>query len=165
MTERVFPTGSVRDNRNGKGTYYLIPYEPMRQLALHYEGGCEHYGPRNWEKGQPLCASYLDSAERHLQQLKAGMTDENHAIAAVWNLFGYIQTLKWIEDGLLPDDLDDRPRRKSWDTPIVITTRGTTDPGPGGTPWSWQWSQLRSEAFSSPAVPSPGALEDDDGET
>lgn len=122
MTERVFPTGSVRDNRDGKGRFDLIPSEPMFQLARHYERGCGHYGERNWERGQHLM-SFLDSAERHLTQLKAGMEDENHAIAVVWNLFGYIQTLKWIEDGVLPAELDDRPRRQPCET---CTTTGTT---------------------------------------
>ena len=118
--DRVFPTGSVRDSRSGKGRFDLIPPEPMFQLARHYEGGCENYGERNWEMGQPLCASYLDSAERHFYQLKAGMTDENHAIAAVWNLFGFIQTLTWIEDGVLPQELDDRPKYGKDAMPAVL---------------------------------------------
>ena len=108
---REYPTGSVRDSAEGKGAYYLIPYEPLRRLAVRYENGAKPgaYGPRNWEKGQPLCASYLDSCERHLQQLKAGLTDDDHAAAAAWNLFGFMQTLAWIQDGTLPAELDDRP--------------------------------------------------------
>lgn len=109
MTDRTWSTGSRRDDRAGKGRYDLIPPEPMRRLALRYEGGCEHYGERNWEKGQPLM-SYMDSAERHLYQLKAGATDEDHAAAVAWNIFGFIQTLAWIEEGRLPADLDDRPK-------------------------------------------------------
>ena len=105
---REFPSGSVRDRAKGKGRFDLIPPEPMFRLAGLYERGAEKYDARNWEKGQPL-SSYLDSCERHLYMLKAGHADEDHAAAAVWNLFGYVTTLDRIERGLLPASLDDRP--------------------------------------------------------
>jgi len=126
MEKRHFDTGSVRDNRDGKGRYDLIPYEPMRQLAVHYEAGCKKYGDRNWEKGQPLM-SYLDSAYRHLEKLKGGHTDENHAIAVVWNIFGYIQTKEWIKQGVLPNNLDDRPEYKNTHIPPTYSFDGIYD--------------------------------------
>ena len=103
---REFGTGSVRDRSAGKGRFDLIPYEPLRRLAVHYENGARKYGDRNWEKGQPLSA-YLDSAGRHWGKLLAGKTDEDHASALSWNAFGYVYTLERINQGTLPHDLDD----------------------------------------------------------
>lgn len=106
---RCFSTGSVRDRRDGKGRFDLIPPEPLKRLALRYEYGINQgYGERNWEKGQPLM-SYIDSLERHINDLKSGGDVEDHAAAILWNACGYMQTLKWIEDGALPAELDDRP--------------------------------------------------------
>jgi hypothetical protein len=101
-----FETGSKRDTQDGKGRYVLIPTIPMRRLAKHYENGSAKYGDRNWEKGQPL-SRYLDSCERHLQAVKDGLTDEDHASAVSWNMFAFIWTLEMIRAGLLPKELDD----------------------------------------------------------
>ena len=101
-----FSTGSRRDTRDGKGRFDLIPTHPLRRLARHYENGSKKYGDRNWEKGQPL-SRYLDSCFRHLIGVMEGSTDEDHAAAVVWNMFGYMATLQWIEEGKLPAELDD----------------------------------------------------------
>lgn len=106
---REYDTGSVRDRATGKGNFYLIPSGPLLRLAQLYERGSTKYGPRNWQKGQPLMASFYDSAMRHLNQLKAGEATEDHATAVVWNMFGYMFTLTEIEAGRLPKELDDRP--------------------------------------------------------
>ncbi len=103
-----FSTGSVRDTPKGKGSFYLIPTLPYRRLAQHYENGAAKYGPDNWKKGQPLMR-YVDSAERHLNCLKAGEPLEDHATAISWNMFAYVWTLNEIEAGRLPKELDDRP--------------------------------------------------------
>ena len=108
-TRREYDTGSVRDKQEGKGFFYLIPAGPLQQLADLYERGARKYGPGNWSKGQPLMASFYDSAMRHLNQLKAGEPLENHAISVCWNMFAYIWTLEAIEAGRLPKELDDRP--------------------------------------------------------
>src|SRR5882724_9717918 len=47
---RQFASGSVRDSRQGKGRYDLIPALAMRRLAELYERGAEHYGDNNWKK-------------------------------------------------------------------------------------------------------------------
>ncbi len=99
-------TGSVRDIRKGKGRYDLLPVYAVSRLAKHLELGADKYGDRNWELGQPL-SRYLDSALRHLFQVLAGKADEDHASAAAWNIMAYIETKKWIEDGVLPKELDD----------------------------------------------------------
>jgi len=101
-----FSTGSVRDTQVGKGRFDLIPTDALRRLAQHYENGARKYGDRNWEKGQPL-GRYLDSAFRHLVNVLDGKTDEDHASAVSWNLFGYIHTLEAIKAGKLPLELDD----------------------------------------------------------
>jgi hypothetical protein len=99
-------TGSVRDTRTNKGRYDLLPVYAIKRLAQHFEHGAVKYGDRNWEKGQPL-TRYLDSALRHTFQVLEGKTDEDHAAAAAWNIMAFIQTQKWIEDGVLPKELDD----------------------------------------------------------
>lgn len=103
-------TGSVRDTREGKGRYDLIPPYPMKRLAQHYENGAVKYGDRNWEKGQKLMR-FLDSAMRHLQCVIAGENDEDHESAVIWNVMGYMDTKQRIAEGKLPESLDDRPDR------------------------------------------------------
>jgi hypothetical protein len=101
-----FTTGSVRDTRDGKGRFDLIPTDALRRLAVHYENGSKKYGDRNWEKGQPL-SRYIDSAMRHLCAVLEGLEDEDHASAVSWNLFAYIHTRNLIRAGILPKELDD----------------------------------------------------------
>lgn len=100
-------TGSVRDTQNGKPRFDLVPATCLTKLALHYGAGSEKYGDRNWEKGQPI-TRYMSSAERHFQYFKMGLTDENHLMACVWNLFCIDWTLDQIKAGKLPKELDDR---------------------------------------------------------
>lgn len=74
-------------------------YEMRKQLALHYEAGAAVHGVDNWKKGLPVYGSerggcFLDSMRRHIDQALQGKDDEPHAIAAVWNAFGAVWTLK-----------------------------------------------------------------------
>jgi hypothetical protein len=107
---REFGTGAVRDIASGKGRFDLLPWETIRALAIHYEKGCEKYGDRNWEKGISV-HSFLDSAVRHVAQVIDGRNDENHLIAALWNVACAYQTILWIQSGKLPADLYDLPRK------------------------------------------------------
>ena len=100
-------TGSVRDTQIGKPRFDLIPATCLTKLALHYGAGSEKYGDRNWEKGQKI-TRFMSSAERHFQYFKMGITDENHLMACVWNLFCIDWTLDQIKAGKLPKELDDR---------------------------------------------------------
>lgn len=104
-----FGTGSVRDSREGKGRYDLIPTYPLARLARHYENGARKYGDRNWERGQPV-SRYFDSAVRHLFRFWAGDEDEDHLSAAAWNVFAIIHTLEAAKNKQVPATLDDRPR-------------------------------------------------------
>lgn len=99
-------TGSVRDTRAGKGRFDLISPIALLRLAQVYERGAEKYDARNWEKGQPL-SWYLDSALRHTFAWIAGDRAEDHVAQAAWNLFAYIHTEALVQQGELPDELDD----------------------------------------------------------
>jgi hypothetical protein len=95
---------AVRDMHEGKGRMDLLPMCVLLRLARHYEAGSLKYGDRNWEKGIP-CHSYADSALRHICKYMDGWTDEDHLIAAIWNLCG----LAWTEEKR--PDLMDIPAR------------------------------------------------------
>lgn len=87
-----FGTGAVRDMHAGKGRYDLLPMCVIDRLAKHYEAGALKYSDRNWEKGIPA-HSFADSAMRHFTKYMDGQNDEDHLIAAIWNLCG----LAWTE--------------------------------------------------------------------
>jgi hypothetical protein len=107
---REFGTGAVRDMSSGKGRFDLIPWRVIRALAIHYEKGCKKYGDRNWEKGIPV-GSFLDSAMRHLAQVIDGRDDENHLVAALWNVVCAYETILRTQDGSLPVDLYNLPKK------------------------------------------------------
>jgi hypothetical protein len=104
-----FNTGSKRDTRDGKGRFDLLPMRALQRLARHFEGGAKKYGERNWEKGQPI-SRYLDSAIRHACKYVQGERDEDHLIAATWNLMCAAETEERIQANLLPKELDDMPK-------------------------------------------------------
>ena len=124
---REFETGAVRDMAAGKGRYDLVPYDPLRRLALIYEHGAVKYGEHNWQKGIPV-SSFIDSAMRHLQKFAADMTDEDHPAQAVWNIFAAMWTLDQIKQGKLSADLDNR----AYKVPVVsIPTVWISEPQEG----------------------------------
>lgn len=62
----------------------------IKELSIHYEKGAEKYGIDNWKKGLPA-ESFKQSALRHFNSYYLmHEKDENHFIAFVWNVFGYI---------------------------------------------------------------------------
>lgn len=103
-----FGTGSVRDSKTGKGRYDLLPTRALHAIAQHFEKGAAKYGDRNWEQGQPI-SNYLDSALRHTFQYLGGYRDEPHLISGAWNLLCAIDTLVRIDEGILPERLNDLP--------------------------------------------------------
>lgn len=76
---------AMREPAEGKGRFDLITPFGLARLARWYELGAKKYKDRNWEKGMPF-SRYIDSAFRHLVKFMMGMDDEDHLIAAVWNL-------------------------------------------------------------------------------
>jgi len=107
-----FTTGSIRGDRTGKGRYDLLPREAIDRLAKLYERGATAYGDRNWEQGQPF-SRVVDSMLRHAHQAAAGMDDEDHLAAVMWNAAALITFGERIARGELPAELDDLPRRSS----------------------------------------------------
>jgi len=106
-----FDTGSVRDTRDGKGRFDLLPPLAMTRLAKHFEAGASKYGARNYERGQPL-ARFVDSALRHIFKLLEGRLEEDHAAAAAWNMMAFMEIQGRISGGRLSADLDDMPKRE-----------------------------------------------------
>jgi len=104
---RTFNTGAVRDMQEGKGRFDLLPMCVLLRLAQHYEKGALKYAERNWEKGIPA-HSFADSAMRHLVKYLDGWDDEDHLIAAIWNLCG----LAWTEEKK-PEMMDIPSRNKT----------------------------------------------------
>ena len=81
----LFSTGSVRDIHEGKGRLDLLPCSAILELAKHCENGALKYGERNVDKGIPQ-HSFIDSGLRHLFKYLRGDKDENHLVAALWNI-------------------------------------------------------------------------------
>lgn len=63
------------------------------EVSKHFEQGAMKYEERNWEKGIPA-HSFVDSAVRHFLKFIAGMKDEPHDRAFVWNLLCLLWTVK-----------------------------------------------------------------------
>ena len=96
-----FPSGAVRDTREGKGRFDLISPYALRRLAQVYERGAKKYADRNWEKGFPY-SRCIDSALRHIFQYIMGMRDEDHLAQALFNIMAVIH---FEETGTGTDDM------------------------------------------------------------
>jgi hypothetical protein len=107
-TRRTFDTGAKRDAATGKGRYDLISPLALRRLAVLLEKGAVKYDARNWEKGMPLSV-FFDCAVRHLYKHLAGMRDEDHLAAAMWNVQAIMHFEEMIARGLKPAELNDLP--------------------------------------------------------
>jgi hypothetical protein len=103
-------TGAQRDCRTGKGRFDLLPTRTLKDLAIHFEKGADKYEQRNWEKGIPI-SIFVDSGLRHAFQFVEGREDENHLIAAIWNLMCAYDTILRIQEGKLPEELYDLPAK------------------------------------------------------
>lgn len=98
----VFSTGSVRDMHTGKGRMDLLPVTAIIELSKHCEAGAIKYGERNVDKGIPQ-HSLIDSGLRHLFKYLRGDKDENHLVAAAWNIM-------WaLEQDVESPELNDLP--------------------------------------------------------
>ena len=80
-----FDTGAVRDTRENKGRYDLLPWSAIHQVAIQCQLGARKYGERNINKGMPI-SRCIDSATRHISQYMEGQDDEDHLRAAAWNI-------------------------------------------------------------------------------
>ena len=107
-TREEFDSGAVRDTPIGKGRFDLLPFRALWGVSKIFEGGAVKYSANNWRKGIPL-ARYVDSGMRHLAKWMLGWTDEPHLEMAVWNFLCLLETKGMIEEGLLPEKLNDLP--------------------------------------------------------
>ena len=104
----AFSTGAVRDMHTGKGRMDLLPWAAIIEVSKHCEEGALKYGEHNVDKGIPT-HSLCDSAARHLAEYIDGQCDENHLVAAAWNLLWCIQMeLKHPELQDIPSRKDDQ---------------------------------------------------------
>ena len=115
----IFDTGANRDISSGKGRFDLLPPATLRAISIHYEKGCIKYGDRNWEKGIPI-SRYMDSGIRHLLQFEDGCEDENHLVAALWNLMCAYETILRIQNGKLSQELYDLPNKVTLPDPYDV---------------------------------------------
>jgi hypothetical protein len=86
-----FESGFQRDTNEGKPRFDLIPTELLTRLAELYERGARKYDDNNWRKAttEKEINRFKESAWRHFIQWSAGEDDEDHAVAVVFNIFGY----------------------------------------------------------------------------
>lgn len=93
----AFTGGMVRDTNDGKARFELllpkgVPYKEqlLTRFAELMARGAKKYSARNWElaKDQEALERYHESAFRHLMQWITGETDEDHAVAVMFNLMG-----------------------------------------------------------------------------
>ncbi len=97
-----FETGAVRDMSAGKGRMDLLPFTAIMELSKHCEAGAVKYGERNVDKGIPQ-HSLINSGLRHLAKYVRGDKDENHLVAALWNI-------AWaVEQDVNKPELNDLP--------------------------------------------------------
>lgn len=85
-----FATGAVRDMHTGKGRMDLLPWNAIMEVAKHCERGANKYGEHNVDKGIPV-HSFCDSGFRHLAKYVGGWVDEDHLLAAAWNLLWAVE--------------------------------------------------------------------------
>lgn len=86
----TFSTGAVRDMHEGKGRMDLLPWAAIIEVSKHCENGAKKYGEHNVNRGIPT-HSLLDSAMRHAAKYFDGQNDEDHLLAAAWNLLWAVE--------------------------------------------------------------------------
>lgn len=86
----TFSTGAVRDMHEGKGRMDLLTWAAIIEVSKHCEAGALKYGTHNVDKGIPT-SSLMDSAMRHAAKYLDGQEDEDHLLAAAWNLLWAVQ--------------------------------------------------------------------------
>lgn len=87
-----YDSGFNRDIQEGKPRYDLIPGELLKRLADLYARGAEKYGDDNWQKActEEEYNRFKASAWRHFMSWDNNWdTDEDHAIAVIWNIIAY----------------------------------------------------------------------------
>lgn len=82
--------GYLRESKESKVDYTLIPTDVLTALAKHYTDGGKVHGDWNWQKAKDM-NTFKQSAFRHFIAVLEDKQDEDHYSACVWN----INCLKW----------------------------------------------------------------------
>ena len=84
------PNGMKREDKSEKPRYFhYLPPEVLERYGVHMLEGAKKHGSGNFLKGGYGKENWLDSLYRHLLALKKGQTDEDHAMAILFNIVGY----------------------------------------------------------------------------
>lgn len=105
---RQFDTGAQRNPSAGKGRCDLLPFSALLAVSKLYESGGARFGENNWMKGMPQNV-FVDSGLRHLMQYARGDTDEDHLVAAAWNILCALDQRERFAAGTLDKALDTIP--------------------------------------------------------
>ena len=102
-----FDSGMRRDTETGKPRFDLtqplgVPFEEqlLTRFARLMGRGAEKYTERNWEQAcsEEELARFKASAFRHFMQWYCGETDEDHAVAVIFNMMGFEATSYKMEN-------------------------------------------------------------------
>lgn len=128
-----FETGAVRDMHEGKGRMDLLPWAAIMEVSKHCEAGAKKYGEHNVDRGIPT-SSLCDSGMRHLAKYLDGWTDENHLVAAAWNLLWALEMVQkhpecvntpWREEKVCPCCGNEmKPGQKECENCLVCSGEG-----------------------------------------
>ena len=90
MKQLIDQWWALREDKSHKLRYDLIPYNMLKRLAIHYTEWAKLHWDRNREWWNIDYANKCkESARRHFMQWQMGESDEDHAMACVWNIFAY----------------------------------------------------------------------------
>ncbi len=83
-----FKSGMRRDTQENKPRYDLIPLFALKRLAELYTRGAEKYGDCNWQlaSSPEEMQRFKGSAWRDFVQYMNNESDEDHAMATIWNI-------------------------------------------------------------------------------
>lgn len=82
----------------------------LRKLWCRFQDGAKKYELHNWMKGIPL-SRFQDAINRHTLAWAEGDRSEDHLGAVLWNASCAAWTEHEIEQGRLPEALNDLPFR------------------------------------------------------
>ena len=82
--------GFLREPKESKIDFTLIPTGVLTALAKHYTDGAKVHGVDNWKKSLDI-NTFKQSAYRHLIAVLEDKQDEDHYSALMWN----VACLKW----------------------------------------------------------------------
>lgn len=86
-----FSTGAVRDyHPEEKGRMDLLPWNAIGDVSVHCAKGAAKYSEHNVDLGIPA-HSLVDSGLRHLRKFICGEVDEDHLVAAAWNILWLLE--------------------------------------------------------------------------